>query len=221
MSHKLRAILAFLFLPTIPSSVLAGGFQNIFPVGHFTTNPETFEIFVGNISTFGFGGIAEDDSFIGVGSVLIGSAAMIPGSLGFVVGADAGFGGYGRPFFSAQSPDGVDNEFRIDFEQPVQGVGLTYGSYFDASSEFNVLVTSGIREWPFTLSLPDTTQTTSFLGIWWPLDGIDSIVISQVTGGTVFDLLDLGLPSPVPLPATLWILAPAVAGLGLLRRRAA
>lgn len=179
-----------------------------------------FEATVGvdSIATLTFDGFVESDSYMSVESISHGPAVVSPGSSGFVIGANAGYGEYGHPYFSAQSPDDEINELSIVFPESTQWFGLTYGSYIDTESGFEVVARSGAWVGTYVLMLPEETNTPAFVGFYWE-NGIDSIKITQDFGSTVFDILDLRVTA-VPLPPAAGLLAVAVAGLGMMRRKA-
>lgn len=182
-------------------------------------NLSEFETSAGLIVTLTFDGVVESNAYIGVESVSHGPAVISPGSAGFVIGADAAYGEYGRPYFSAQSPDEEINELSIIFPESTPWFGFTYGSYVDAESQFEIVLRSEPWLMTYTLTLPEVRSTPAFVGFHWET-GIDSITITQAFGSTVFDILDLRV-TPVPLPPTAGLLAIAIAGLGVMRRKMA
>jgi len=150
-----------------------------------------------------------------------GSSARITSTANLFVSAD-GAGGMLR----YEAPTG----FRID--GPLFGpipVPVIYGAFFAATNELEgsnavvVPIESSFNE-PHIMATEHCLDgiigtCVATVAVTYDFSGMVFTLTAEAASGTSATLLPL--PQPIPLPATVWLLGPAIGGVGMMRKKAA
>jgi len=180
------------------------------------TNQAAFNAAVTGITTYNFDGYAPSGDQAFDPAVSAGGVAF-SGAAGQIFAAwGTGNGYYGdSSFISGQDPAGISSQLNVTAVGGVTAIGFTIGSYV-VGADLPLSITLSTGE-IFNLLTPSNAGIdTAFIGF---TSSTPITSINFAESGYTIDITKFEVASPVPLPASAWLMLSGLGGLGAMARR--
>jgi hypothetical protein len=175
-----------------------------------------FDAAVPGATTYGFDSYAPSMSqtfypIVSEGGVSFSGAS---GQLFVAWGINNGYYG-GSSFISGQDTAGVNSQINVTAAGGVTAIGFDIGSYTVGAS-LPVTITLSTGEVFNLLTPADAGVSTEFVGF---TSGTPITSINIAENGHTIDITNFEVASPVPLPASVWLMLSGLVGVGAVARK--